>query len=63
MVTDSQVVSVFRVGRGKFDNIEPIFDCARQELKQRFHDLYSLVSKEVLTEHYLKRLSAVEEAL
>lgn len=63
MVTDSQIVSVFRVGHGRFDRIEPIFECARHELKARFADLYSLVSKETLTTHYLKRLSAVEEAL
>lgn len=63
MVTDSKIISVYRVGHGRFDSIESIFECARHELKGRFEDLYGLVSKESLTMHYLKRLSAVEEAL
>jgi hypothetical protein len=62
MVTDGRAIHVFRVGRGKFDNIDPLFQSTCQDLKRRFLDLYSLVSKESLSRHYLKKLSATEEA-
>jgi hypothetical protein len=62
MVTDGQATHVYRVGRGKYDNIEPVFECARQDLRQRFPELYALVSKESLTSHYLRKLSSTEEA-
>jgi hypothetical protein len=62
MVTDGREIHVFRVGHGKFDNIDPLFQSTCQDLKRRFLDLYSLVSKESLSRHYLKKLSATEEA-
>jgi hypothetical protein len=62
MVTDGQSTHVYRVGRVKYDDIEPVFECARQDLKQRFPELYALVSKESLTSHYLRKLSSTEEA-
>jgi hypothetical protein len=62
MVTDSQIVHVYRVDRGMFGDIEPLFECLRQDLKRRFSELFALVSKESLTSHYLKKLSTTEEA-
>ncbi|HHG2223781.1 MULTISPECIES: type I restriction enzyme HsdR N-terminal domain-containing protein [unclassified Synechococcus] len=62
MVTDGQSTHVYRVGRGTYDDIEPLFECERQDLKLRFPELYELVSKESLTSHYLGKLSSTEEA-
>ncbi|MCP9819846.1 type I restriction enzyme HsdR N-terminal domain-containing protein [Synechococcus sp. Cruz-9H2] len=62
MVTDGQKTHVYRVGRGNYAKIDPLFECARQDLKQRFPELYTLVSKESLTNHYLRKLSSTEEA-
>jgi hypothetical protein len=62
LVTDGQIVHAYRVGRGKFGDIEPLFECTRQELLHNFSELYALVSKESLTSHYLKKLSSTEEA-
>jgi len=46
MVTSGQSTHVYRVGRGKYDDIEPVFECARQDLRQHFPELYALVSKD-----------------
>lgn len=62
MVTDGQKTHVYRVGHGTFGDIEAIFECGRQDLKVRFPELYSLVSKEALTSYYLGKLSSTEEA-
>ena len=39
MVTDGQATHVYRVGRGRYDVIEPLFKCERQGLKQHFPEL------------------------
>ena len=63
MVTDGQAIQVYRVGSGGYANIKPLFQCDHHDLEQRFHELYSLVSKESLTGHYLNKLSSIEEAV
>ncbi len=63
MITDGQRVHVYRVGRGSFDNIESLFEAAREGLRDCFADLYALVSKQSLTDYYLRKLSTAEEAL
>lgn len=63
MVTDSRTLHVYHVARGRFGELSPLFACERHELLDRFSDLYAVVSKDALTRHYLKRLSAYEEAL
>jgi len=64
MITDSRLLQVFdltrRGLRGPTPEV-PIFSCERTELKEQFPKLYSLVSKEVLTQHYLARLATTEE--
>ncbi len=62
MVTDSRTVQVFHVARGGLDGPSPLFSCSRQDLKSQFGVLHQLVSKEVLTRHYLAKLASVEEA-
>lgn len=62
MITDGQIVHVYRVGQGKFGDIDPVFECSRHDLASRFPELFALASKEALTNHYLKKLSSVEEA-
>jgi hypothetical protein len=62
MVTDSRTVQVFHVERGGVDGPSPLFSCSRQDLKSQFRILHQLVSKNVLTRHYLAKLASVEEA-
>jgi hypothetical protein len=40
MVTDGQTTHIYRVGRGSHVDIEPLFECERQDLKIRFPELY-----------------------
>lgn len=51
LVTDSktiQVIDLFPSIKG----MKVIFDCKREELKDRFYELYNLISKECLTNYY-----------
>jgi len=64
IVTDSRLLQVFELTRRGLQGPEPevpVFSCERVELKEQFPKLYSLVSKEVLTQHYLARLATTEE--
>lgn len=64
MVTDSRLLQMFDLTRRGLQGPEPevpVFSCERAELKEQFPKLYSLVSKEVLTQHYLARLATTEE--
>jgi hypothetical protein len=62
LVTDGRLIQVYRVGKGGFGELAPIFSCARHELAVRFAELYGLISKAALTPHYLAKLSSTEEA-
>lgn len=51
LVTDSktiQVIDLFPSIKG----MKVIFDCKREELKDRFNELYNLISKDCLTNYY-----------
>lgn len=61
MVTDSRTVKVFHIARGGIDGPSPLLSCNRQDLKSQFGVLYQLVSKGVLTAHYLSKLASMEE--
>jgi len=64
MVTDSRLLQLFDLTRRGLQGPvpeTPAFSCERKELKERFPELYSLASKEVLTRHYLARLATTEE--
>jgi hypothetical protein len=62
MVTDSRTLQAYQVARGRFGELSPLFACERHELPQRFANLYSVLSKDALTRHYLAKLSTAEEA-
>ncbi|WP_257308815.1 type I restriction enzyme HsdR N-terminal domain-containing protein [Geothrix fuzhouensis] len=62
MVTDSRTIQVFHIARGKLGELSPIFSSERSELLHRFSELYSVASKEALTNYYLKKLATTEEA-
>lgn len=62
MVTDSRTLHAYQVARGRFGELSPIFACERHELLARFSELYAVLSKDVLTRHYLAKLSSIEEA-
>ncbi|MBK7727742.1 MAG: type I restriction enzyme HsdR N-terminal domain-containing protein [Gammaproteobacteria bacterium] len=63
MVTDSRTVQVFHIARGRLGELAPLFACQRNELPNRFDELYARISKEALTRYYLTKLSTTEEAL
>lgn len=63
MLTDGRVVQVYRVGRGRFDEITSLIEVPKESLKDGFADLYGLVSRMALTNLYLGRLSTAEEVL
>lgn len=61
MVTDGRTILAYRVGRGRFGDLSPLFGCDRDELAERFADLYAAVSREALTRHYLAKFATAEE--
>lgn len=61
MVTDGRTIEVFDLARRTLSGVEPVFSCARHELKEAFPRLYQLIGKPVLTRHYLSKVSSVEE--
>jgi hypothetical protein len=61
MVTDSQHIQAFHIARGKLNQLDPIFACERHQLKERFIDLYALLSRDVLSKHYLAKFGVSEE--
>ena len=66
MVTDSQLLQVFDLTSRGVQGATPeapALSCQRVDLKERFPELYGLVSKEALTQHYLARLATTEEVL
>lgn len=62
MVSDSKSIQAFHIARGRINELDPIFSCERHELKDRFAKLYEILSKEVLTKHYLAKLTTTEES-
>lgn len=63
MVTDSRTIQVFHIARGRLGELSPLFACERNELLNRFDELYSRISKEALTRYYLAKLTTTEEAI
>jgi hypothetical protein len=61
-VTDSYTIQAFHIRRGGLGELKPIFACERHELREKFPDLYAIISKEVLSAYYLKLLSTTDEA-
>jgi hypothetical protein len=61
LITDSRTVQAFHIARGNLKDLQPLFVCERHELKNRFGELYSLISKPVLSSRYLAKLTSTEE--
>lgn len=62
MVTDSRTIQAFHIARGRLGELAPLFVCERHQLSSRFSELYAILSKEVLTRHYLNKITTTEEA-
>lgn len=63
MVTDSHTIQAFHIARGGcLGGLKPLFSCTRDELIERFGELYARVSKNALTRYYLEKFSTTEEA-
>ena len=61
MITDSKTIQAFHIARGNLADLKPLFVCERHELKDRFADLFSIISREVLSAYYLAKLTTTEE--
>lgn len=61
MITDSRILQVHKLARNHVENDKLLFSCNRTELKEKFQDLYRLISKDSLTKFYLRRQSTTEE--
>jgi len=56
LVTDSRKIQVLDLF-GSIDKLKkPLFECTRDDLKERFAELYNLISKETLTKHYVAKV-------
>lgn len=62
LITDSKTIQAFHIARGNLVDLKPLLVCESHELKNRFGDLYAIVSREVLSAHYLAKLTTSEEA-
>lgn len=58
LVTDSKIIQVIDLSRRikKSNEEAPIFECKREELKNKFSELYNLISKDRLTKYYKKQI-------
>jgi hypothetical protein len=61
LITDSKTVQAFHIARGNLADLKPLFVCDRHELKDRFGDLYAIVSRGVLSAYYLAKLATTDE--
>ncbi len=62
LISDSKSIQAFHIERGNLNDLSPIFSCERHELKEQFSALYSLISKESLTNYYLSKFSTTDES-
>jgi hypothetical protein len=61
MVTDSRFIQVHKLARNHVEKDKLLFSCNRSELKEKFQDIYRLISKDSLSEYYLKKQRTTEE--
>ncbi|HPB38890.1 MAG TPA: type I restriction enzyme HsdR N-terminal domain-containing protein [Syntrophorhabdus sp.] len=63
MITDSRTIQAFHIARGQLGELAPLFVCERNDLTNKFGELYALVSKKTLTQYYLAKFASADEAL
>lgn len=56
LVTDGYKIEVLDLFPS-IGGINVIFECLREDIKQKFVELYNIISKEKLSKHYIKNLS------
>lgn len=61
LVTDGKTLVVSELARSHVENDRQLFSCEKENLKERFPDLFCLVSKDSLTAFYIKKVGSVEE--
>lgn len=61
LITDSKTIQAFHISRGNLVDLKPLLVCERHELKEKFGELYSIISREVLSAYYLTKLATTEE--
>jgi hypothetical protein len=61
LITDGNLVEVFSLPRTHLEKESILFQCRRNELTERFQELYGLISKTALTRFYRQRFIAIDE--
>jgi len=61
LVTDGKTIVVSELARSHVQNDRQLFYCEKDGLKERFQELFSLISKDTLTSYYMKKVGSVEE--
>lgn len=63
MVTDGKTIVVSELARSHVHNDRELFCCDKEYLKDNFHLLYDLISRERLTTFYVNKLGGIDEIL
>ncbi|MDK9717053.1 MAG: type I restriction enzyme HsdR N-terminal domain-containing protein [Trichlorobacter sp.] len=61
LVTDGKTIVVSELARSHVQNDRQLFCCTKEELKERFQELFNLISKDVLTSYYISKVGNTEE--
>lgn len=61
LITDGNEVYVYNLSSNYREEDNRLFHCSRPDLKNSFPRLYSLISKEILSQHYLSKFQLVDE--
>ena len=61
LVTDGKTLVVSELARSHVENDRQLFSCEKENLKECFQDLFCLVSKDKLTDFYIRKVGSVEE--
>jgi len=61
LITDGNILEVFSLPRTHLEKERILFQCTRTELKNRFQELYGIISKTALTHFYKQRFMAIDE--
>lgn len=61
LVTDGKTIVVSELARSHVHNDRELFCCEKEELKDKFHLLYDLISRQTLTTFYINKFGGVDE--
>jgi len=62
-VTDSRQIAVYKLARNHKEEDKLLFSCSRETLKDKFCELYQIISKNSLTRYYINQHSGADELI